>query len=108
MEPAAERQLIQGAVEAGLVVDLVGREMGNHVPDAPAATVAARRPTPRIKGAKVGAEPRDLAVVDGEGISAFWVEGSWAWRWRPSPSAFSAPGGPSSRPMPPAPHSSLA
>src|SRR6202022_3773908 len=106
MEPAAERQLIQGAVEAGLVVDLVGREMRQPVLDPPAATVAARRPTPRIEGAKVGADPRDLAVVDGKGISAFWVEGSCAWRWRPSPSAFSAREGLRSRPVPPARHSS--
>src|SRR5712691_13572006 len=81
--------------------------MRNHVLDAPAAAMAARRPTPVIKGAKVGAEPRDLAVVDREGISAFWVEGSCSWRWQPSPSALaSAREGLRSRPALPARHSS--
>src|SRR3989442_12788713 len=58
--------------------------MGDDVLDAPAATVAARRPLPRAEGAKVRPQPRDLAVVDREGISASWVEGFCAWRWRAS------------------------
>src|ERR1700682_3965113 len=51
IESAAERQLFQRAVEACLVVDLVGREMSHHVLDAPAATVAAPRPVPRVEAA---------------------------------------------------------
>src|SRR5438552_19160647 len=76
--------------------------MGDHVLDAPAATVAARRPLPRAEGAKVRPQTRDLAVVDGEGINASWVEGSCAWRWWVSPSMqASAPEGLRSRPAPP-------
>src|SRR5439155_9775337 len=102
VEPAAEGQLIHGSVEAGLVVDLVGGQMGDDVLDAPAATVAGRRPLPRAKGAKVRPQPRDLAVVDGKGINASWVEGSCAWRWRVSPSVqASVPEGLRSRPAPP-------
>src|SRR3981081_4559326 len=79
-------QLVQCPVQTGLVVDLVGRQVGDDVLDAPAATVAARRPSRLIEGAKVGPEPRDLPIVDREGISASWVEGFCAWRWRASPS----------------------
>src|SRR5207245_1805573 len=84
VEPAAERQLVHGSVEAGLVVDLVGRQMGDDVLDAPAATVAGRRRLPRAKGAKLRPQSRDLAVVDGTGINASWVAGSCGWRWRVS------------------------
>src|SRR5437763_16810422 len=81
--------------------------MGDDVLDTPAATVAARRPLPRAEGAKVRPQPRDLAVVDGEGISASWFEGSCAWRWRASPSMqASAPEGLRSRPAPPTRRSS--
>src|SRR3984893_17264940 len=84
-EAVAGRQLIHRPVQAALVVDLVGRQVGDHIFDAPALTVAARRPTLLVEGAKVGPEPRNLPVVDREGISASWVEGSCAWRWRVSP-----------------------
>src|SRR5207244_10826880 len=53
VEPAAERQLVHRSVETGLVVDLISRQMRHDVLDAPAATVAARRPLPRAEGAKV-------------------------------------------------------
>src|SRR5207302_6323554 len=107
VEPTAIRQLIPGSVEAGLVVDLVGGEMGDHVPDAPAATMAARQPTTLVKTAKVASQPRDLAVVNGEGVSASWVEGFWTWRWRASPSMqASVPEGLRSRPAPPVRRSS--
>src|SRR5256885_14363774 len=81
--------------------------MGDHVLDTPAATVAARRPLPRAEGAKVRPQTLDLAFVDREGISASWVEGSCAWRWRVSPSVqASALGGLRSRPAPPVRRSS--
>src|SRR6266550_7015535 len=81
--------------------------MGDHVLDAPAATVATRRPLPRAEGAKVRPQTRDLAVVDGEGINASWVEGSCAWRWRVSPSVqASVLEGLRSRPAPPVRRSS--
>src|SRR5437868_12678071 len=81
--------------------------MGDHVLHTPAATVAARRPLPRIEGAKVRPQTRDLAVVDRERINASWVEGSCAWRWRVSPSVqASVPGGLRSRPAPPGRRSS--
>src|SRR6202521_570012 len=89
-EAIAGGQLVQGPVQAGLVVDLVGRQMGDDIHDAPAATVAVRRPTPLVEAAKVGPEPRNLPVVDGEGISASWVEGSCAWRWPASPSTLAS------------------
>src|SRR5438132_5098295 len=85
-EAVAGGQLVQRPVEAGLVVHLVGRQMGDDVFDAPAATMAARRPSPLVEAAKVGPESRNRPVVDGEGISASWVEGFCAWRWRASPS----------------------
>src|ERR1700674_1819321 len=48
-EAVAGRQLIQRPVQAGLVVDLVGRQMGHDIFDAPAATGAARPPTPLVE-----------------------------------------------------------
>src|ERR1700694_1201007 len=70
-EPTARRwQTVQGVVEAGLVVDLVGAEMGNDVLDTPAAAVAARRPSALVETAQVRAKPPDLAVIRRERVSA--------------------------------------
>ena len=83
VEAAAGWQLLEGAVQAGLVVDLVRRQMGDDVLDAPAAAVAACRPFPRIEAAQVRAEPPDLPVVDRERVSASWIEWSCACRGLP-------------------------
>src|SRR6202011_1113165 len=62
-EPTARRwQTVQGVVEAGLVVELVGAEVGNDVLDAPAAAVAARRPSALVETTEVCTKPADLAV----------------------------------------------
>jgi len=42
VQPAAEGELLEGAVEAGLVVDLIGRQVGDDILYAPAAAMAAR------------------------------------------------------------------
>src|SRR5438094_2467067 len=42
VQPAAEGELLAGAVEAGLVVDLIGRQVGDDILYAPAAAMAAR------------------------------------------------------------------
>src|SRR2546421_9060738 len=57
MEPTAKGQLVQRPVEAGLVVDLVGREMRHDILHAPAAAVAARGPGALAQSAKVRPQP---------------------------------------------------
>src|ERR1700682_3016319 len=70
-EPTARRRkTVQRVVEAGLVVDLVGGQMGDDVLDAPATTMAARRPFARVETLQVGAKPPDLAVIRRERVSA--------------------------------------
>src|SRR5439155_7042579 len=90
VQAAAKRELSNCAVEAGLVVDLVGRQVGDDVFDAPAAAMASCGPACALQGTKMRAQARDLAVVDRKGISASWIELACACRGRalplPSPS----------------------
>jgi len=85
VQAAAERELSQRAVEASLVVDLIGGQVGDDVFDAPATAVAPDRPLRALQGAKVGAQAGNLAVVDRKGISASWIELACACRGRALP-----------------------
>src|SRR5205814_10607317 len=90
VQPAAEGELLKGAVEAGLVVDLIGRQVGDDILYAPAAAMAAGRPLHAFQATKVGAQAGNLAVVDRKGISAFWIELACACRGRSLPLSFSS------------------
>src|SRR5436309_11872440 len=106
VQAASKRELSKCAVEAGLVVDLVGRQVGDDVFYAPAAAMASGRPVGAFQATKMGAQARDLAVVDRERISAFWIELVCACRVPALPPPSPILAGLRSPPGPPARHSS--
>src|SRR5215472_4845524 len=65
IDAAREVELFERAVKAGLVVHLTCREVGEHVPHAPAFAVARRIPAYRVEAAEVPPHPRHLCVVVG-------------------------------------------
>src|SRR5207249_2504844 len=85
VQAAAEWELSKGAVDAGLVVDLVGGQVGDDILHAPAAAMAPGRPPRVFQATKMGAQAGNLAVVDRKGISAFWIELACACRGRALP-----------------------